>query len=403
MDDERARTEVRNLSAGINQHGLRDHNERLILSLIQRNGPLAGRDLSRLSGLSPQTVSVILRGLERDGLLTRGDPVRGSVGKPSVPMGLAAEGMFSVGLKIGRRSADLAVTDFLGVVRAQTQTTYRYPVPDQLMAFLRTQLPRLVAGLPGGPDARLAGIGIALPFELWNWHETVGAPEAELAAWRDVDFATAIAAFSDLPVFVENDATAACRAEFVYGRGSEFRDFAYFYVGTFVGGGIVLNNAVFDGHSGNAAAFGALPARGADGRDGQLIDAASLYRLEAALVLSGHDPARMWQQPQDWTAFEADLAPWIDRASRALARACLTVCAVVDFEAVLIDGAFPPQVRTRLVGGVRAEVARLDLRSLTMPLIGGGVMGGNARAIGAACKPVVAQFLLDSQSRPSVG
>ena len=55
---------IRSLSAGVNQQGLRDHNERLILSTLQRHGPLPGSDLSRAAGLSAQTVSVILRELE---------------------------------------------------------------------------------------------------------------------------------------------------------------------------------------------------------------------------------------------------------------------------------------------------------------------------------------------------
>ena len=91
---------VRSPSAGVNQQGLRDHNERLILSILQRSGPLPGIDVARGAGLSAQTVSVILRGLEAEGLVRRGEPQRGRVGKPRTPMGLDPEGVFSVGLKI---------------------------------------------------------------------------------------------------------------------------------------------------------------------------------------------------------------------------------------------------------------------------------------------------------------
>ena len=33
--------------------------------------------------------------------------------------------------------------------------------------------------------SRIAGVGLAMPFELWSWAEEIGAAEAELAAWRD--------------------------------------------------------------------------------------------------------------------------------------------------------------------------------------------------------------------------
>ena len=113
---------VQILSGGVNQSGVRAHNERLILSVLQRNGAMPGSDIARVTGLSPQTVSVILRKLVNDALILRRAPVKGRVGKPSVPMELNPEGLFSVGLKIGRRSADLLEhpiddRDLLGRVR----------------------------------------------------------------------------------------------------------------------------------------------------------------------------------------------------------------------------------------------------------------------------------------------
>ena len=395
-------SEVRSLSGGVNQQGVRDHNERLILSMIQRHGALPGSDLARRAGLSPQTVSVILRGLENDGLLERGDPQRGRVGKPSIPMGLAAGGVYSFGLKIGRRSADLVLADFHGVVRGQLQTTYRYPLPDTVFGFLRNGLQHLSQGMSAAELSRIAGIGVAKPFEMWNWHETIGAPAADLAVWRDIDFAAEVARFSPLPVFVENDATAACRAEHVYGRGREFRDFAYFFVGSFIGGGIVLNNSVFEGATGNAGAFGSLPARRKDGSDCQLIDAASIHLLETDLTRAGLAPARLWAQPQDWAGFPDILDDWINMAATSLARAALTVSAVIDFEAVLIDGGFPASVRDTLVVRVRAALTQLDTRGLNTPRIEGGQVGGNARALGAACGPVFSQYLLNTHASLSV-
>ena len=64
--------------------------------------------------------------LEKDSLLTRGEPVRGRVGQPSIPMALNPDAVYSVGLKIGRRSADLVLMDFVGGVRCRLRETYAY-------------------------------------------------------------------------------------------------------------------------------------------------------------------------------------------------------------------------------------------------------------------------------------
>ncbi len=391
-------SKIRTLSGGVNQSGLRDHNERLLLSMLQRNGPMPGSDLARIAGLSPQTVSVILRKLEGDGLLIRGAPVRGKVGKPSIPMGLAPDGVFSLGLSIGRRSAKIVLMDFTGVLRAETSTTFQYPLPDEIFSFLNHGSAELVEILPKNLQERVCGIGIAAPFELWNWHEMVGASAEEFSLWKGISFQDEVSAFSNLPVHVVNDATAACRAEHVYGRGKEFRDYAYFFVAAFVGGGVVLDHSVFEGHQGNAGALGSLRSVGPNGESRQLIDIASIHLLEARLVEVGLDPSGLWKS-DDWTAFERYVEPWIRQTAQELAKAALSTCAVIDFEAILIDGGMPADVKKTLVERTRRYISNQDTRGLIPPQIKSGEIGRKAREIGAACGPIWSQFLLKSNTR----
>ncbi|OSQ51960.1 ROK family transcriptional regulator [Marivita geojedonensis] len=389
---------IRTASGGVNQSGVRNHNERLLLSMLQRRGPMPGIELARLTGLSPQTVSVIFRKLEQDGVLRRGEPMRGKVGKPSIPMELSPDGVLSLGLKIGRRSADLLLLDFTGNVRAQTSTSYAYPLPDEVFAFLEAGMQSLLGELSEDALTRLCGIGIAAPFELWKWNDLIGAPTQQFQSWKDLDFSAQVARFSDLPVFVVNDATAACRAEHLYGRNHGFRDYAYFFIGSFVGGGVVVNDTVFEGNQGNAGALGSMRSTGPLGESRQLIDVASIHLLEDRLEQAGLDPRVLWHQPQDWSDLNRYVEPWIGETAQELAKASLSVCAVIDFEAVLIDGAFPEPVRNELVERVRRYLVNQDTRGLIAPQIEPGSIGGNARGIGAASSPIFSQFLLNTNA-----
>lgn len=389
---------IRPLNVGVNQSGVRDHNERLLLSMLLRDGAKAGIDMARRAGLSPQTVSVILRKLENDGLLVRGEPIRGKVGKPSIPMKIKPDGVLSLGFKIGRRSADLLLMDFAGVVLKQVQATYPYPQPDAVFRFLEDNLPNLLDGLKADALKRICGIGIATPFEIWKWHGLTGAPREALLEWKDFDIAREVSRFSDLPVFVVNDATAACRAEHLFGSGPRYSDYAYFFVGSFVGGGVVLNGTVFEGNQGNAGALGSLRSTGPLGESRQLIDVASIHLLEARLVEAGVDPRILWRKPQDWNQISRYVEPWIGETAQELAKASLSVCAVIDFEAIVIDGAFPEPVRTELVERIRRYLVNQDTRGLIPPTIEAGSIGENARAIGAASSPIFAQFLLNTNA-----
>ncbi|KAE9626459.1 ROK family transcriptional regulator [Parasedimentitalea maritima] len=389
---------IRNLSGGVNQSGLRDHNERLLLSMLQRQGAMPGSDIARRTGLSAPTVSTILRKLEKDGFLKRGEPVRGKVGKPSIPMNLNADGVLSLGVKIGRRGVDLLLSDFNGNIRLQDQMTYDYPLPETVFGFLEKSLASTLGGMETDAINRLCGIGIATPFELWKWNDLVGAAAKKFQSWRDIDFDREIRRFSDLPVFVVNDATAACRAEHLYGRGKEFRDYAYFFIGSFIGGGIVMNNTVFEGNQGNAGALGAMRTTGPLGESRQLVDVASIHLLEARLIEAGLDPDILWQQPQDWSALSRYVDPWLGETAQELAKASLSICSVVDFEAILIDGAFPASIREELVDRVKRYLFNQDTRGLIAPQIKTGSIGENARGIGAASTPVFSQFFLNTNA-----
>jgi len=385
---------VRSLSSGLSQRGVRDHNERLLLSLIQRHGGIPASDLAKKAELSPPTVSSILRRLEAEGLVFRGDPVRGKVGKPSTPMLLNPDGAFSFGLKIGRRSAELVLLDFHGVIRHERHLTYAHPSPDQIFAFVDEGVTGIKTALTSAQAERICGIGVAAAFELWNWPDETASGRVEFSDWRAFDLRGQLHQQTGLPVSLLNDATAACQAEHTYGRGKEFRDYAYFFIGAYIGGGVVLDNAVYEGRQGNAGALGSLRSIGPNGESMQLVDMASIRQLEQRLIEVDQNPRQLWTDPQSWHRLTRYIDPWLGQTAQELSKAALSVCSVIDFEAILIDGAFPEDVRTALVDRVRRYVSTQDTRGLIQPKIESGSIGREARAVGAATRPIDSQFML---------
>lgn len=378
---------------GTNQAGMRAQNERLVLSLVRSHGALAKTDIARMTGLSAQTVSVIMRALEDDGLLVRREKVRGKVGQPLVPMALAPDGAYFLGLKIGRRSTDLMLMDFIGQTVGLRRHTYPYPTPDVVMDFVAHALPELAASLPANRAGRIAGIGIAMPFQLWNWAQFVGAPQAEMDAWRHRDIQAEIATLSGLPTYIQNDATAACGAELIFGREDRPADFLHLFIAHFIGGGLVLNGKLHVGPSGNAAAIASLPVPRADGGMHQLINVGSLARLEHLMRASGHDARAIWDRAHDWPVPLQIRRDWIAAAAAGIAHAALSVTAVVDIRALIIDGWLPLDWRAELVAAVRTALQTLDFSGIEPPEVVEGTIGDQARTLGAASIPLSQRFL----------
>lgn len=386
-------TLIRPIEGGANQSGLRDRNARVVLSHLRLHGALSSAEIARRSKLSAQTVSNIIRALEADGLLTRGEAIKGKVGKPSVPVALKPDGVLSLGLNIGRRAAELVLVDFNGSVIETVSTTYSYPEIENVFSFLERGIKRILGPHPEA-QSRLAGIGVARPNEIWSWLELVKAPQASMEKWRSLDLTEAVEQRTGLDVVIENDATSACVAEQLLRHESSHRHFCYIFIGAFVGGGLVLDGKVHFGASRNAGALAPIPVPDGFGGTTQLLNVASLYTLEDALAAAGIDPKRLRDEIDDWTPFESWLEPWIETAARNLAIAVAAIAAVVEVEAVLIDGAMPEAVRRRVTDRTRELFARHDLTGIERPVIEEGKVGRTARSVGAALLPIHSKYFL---------
>lgn len=380
---------------GSSQTGVRLYNERLVLSLVRTHGSLPKAEIARLTGLSPQTVSVIVRQLEQEGFLRKGESQKGKVGQPLQPFSLSPEGTFSIGLKVGRRSGDLVLVGLDGVARKTVHHPYHFPTPEEFMRFARLGIDELLADLSPSQRKRISGMGVAAPFDIWKWEEEAGATPEVLEAWKRFDLTAELAAMCEWPVIPCNDATAACAAELLLGRGRQFRDFAYFYVGYFIGGGVVLNGHVFNGPKGNAGAFASIPVQRTSGGTEQLVRSASLYLLERQLRDEGRDSFMLWQNENDWSRIAIAVERWVDTAARGIAQAAAAIAAVIDPAAIIIDGAMPPHVRAQLVAAVRSHMARVNTDGISPFAISEGTIGIQARALGAASLPLFANFMVD--------
>ena len=72
--------------------------------------------------------------------------------------------------------------------------------------------------------------------------------------------------------------------------------------------------------------------------------------------------------------------------------ASLAAIAVIDFEAIVIDGAMPRAVRARLAAAVADTLGRLNTQGLSPVRVFQGTIGPDARAIGGAALPLLANF-----------
>ena len=390
---------------GSSQGGLRQYNERVVLQAIRLHGALPASEIARLTQLTAQTVSMISKRLEADGLLRRGTPQRGKVGQPSVPLSLNPEGAYAVGIKVGRRSVDVLLVDFTGAVRQRWQRDYRYPDPPALLAEIGARLAEIRRLLSPAQAGRVQGVGMAAPFSLGGWQTLLDMPPEVAALWPGTDLRSAVAALTDWPVTLIKDTAAACVAELVAGRGRSVSSYLYVFVDTFIGGGLVLDSHLRAGLHGNAGAIGSLPLAlagwpadpPATCAPAQLLSVASLFNLERLYLGAGLDigavaDARALQPP-----WRAHTEAWLHDAAAAIALAVNSAACLLDLESVILDGSFSRALQAALAAALAAALDRYNWEGVTRPALLAGTIGPDARALGGALLPLHANFAPDRE------
>jgi predicted NBD/HSP70 family sugar kinase len=381
---------------GSNQLGMRQFNERVVIQSIRVNGMLPKAELARVTGLTAQTVGLITSRLEEDGLILRQDRVRGRIGQPSVPLALNPNGAFSIGIKIGRRSADFMVVDFVGAVRHRQAIQYAFPEVGTILLAIDEKIKSLSTEL-GASAEKLVGVGVAAPFQMGGWHRLLGLSAAQSEAWNRIDLSAAVQALTDLPVSFAKDTSAACVAELLQGRGRDLKSFLYLFVDTFVGGGLVLNSHLHGGARGNAGAVASLPLSLTTGSVApeQLIGAASLWELEQRFVALGLDPSAVYDDRALQQPWLQDTQAWIQVAARALAFAAVSGTALVDVDAIVLDGSMSRELLSSLLQATRKAMQDYSWEGLWAPELHAGTIGSDARALGGALLPLHANFAPD--------
>jgi predicted NBD/HSP70 family sugar kinase len=269
-------------------------------------------------------------------------------------------------------------------VRARSSREIRFALPDAVESFFRRSIPGLLRKAGVG-ITQLVGIGVAFPDDI----QRIELPDkpAAYAAWGSVSIDRLLADALPLPIFVENDATAAAIGEMQFGRGQQFQSFFYILITAALGGGLVVDGNYFRGANGRSGELGWLHGRDESGKIRQLQYIVSLSALYSRLAAKGYrvpSPRALTRLDQGGQQI---VEAWVDTSVEALLDTLLAINCLINPQAVLIGGRLPASIVDYL-----AERLNRRLRSYTrsMPAIASvarAALSDDAPAVGAAILP----------------
>ncbi|WP_162530380.1 ROK family transcriptional regulator [Rhodovastum atsumiense] len=375
--------------SGTDRERAKSFNRRVVVEALHRHGPCSRVELSRLTGLSPQTISnIIAEFLQAELVHVSGR--RLGRGQPQVDLALRADAASSIGLSLEHDRLTGVRINLAGERRAELCEAVTDPRPAAL-------IPRIIAmvtALRDGVTAAPWGVGLAMPGPFATDGEAFAGPTT-LPGWGELPVADRLGAELGLKVLVERDAAAAARAEYLYGCARGLRSFFHLHFGRGLGGSAFTDGQPLRGAHGNAGEIGLMVVepggrRHPGGPDGCLEAYVSIHALQARLAASGLqtiDPAH--EVVQDWIA----------EAALRLRGVIVTIEMLFDPEAIVIAGRLPQAVIARLIAALEPlppSIACRTGRGVPRVLAGSGIAG--SPVLGAAALPFYDWLAPDPQS-----
>lgn len=389
---------------GANQPSVGGYNQALILDQIRLAGGLSRVELATMTGLSAQTVSNICQRLMDAGIIEEAGRAAGSPGpgKPRTTLRLVGTSRFALGVHL---DPSVLTTVLLGidgtVVASRRRPTPSANDPARTVHLITREIEQVLE-TSGADRSRVVGVGIAAPGPIDAERGVIVDPP-NLGGWHRVPLRDEIAKKTGFAVVLDKDVTAAAVAERWVAPMETAGSFAFLYLGTGLGMGLMLGEDVVRGGSGNAGEIGHIVtdphgpvcACGLRGCIAVSCTPASLVEEAEELGILpatrvGSDPRTVDGALSDLAALAADgnvgALGILERAADRIARALSVVCNLLDVDRVILGGPLWGRLSPWFEHRIPEELGGLLVaRGLHRVEVTGTALGDDVGAIGAAC------------------
>ncbi len=219
-------------------------NKSTILNKIRLSEPLSRAQIAQETGITPPTVSSIVKELIAENLVEESILGESRGGRKPTMLLIKRNGHYVIGIDAGSNSIKGVATDLVGTILAETEIQILPHISKEY--FLQT-LKEVVRSIFTGIEdkEKILGIGIAM-------HGVVDVSSgislySSNSGLRDIPIKEELEKEFNVLVMVENNSRAMALGEYWFGDHEEVDSFVTINIGRGVGSGIVDNGRLFYG------------------------------------------------------------------------------------------------------------------------------------------------------------
>jgi glucokinase len=233
---------------------IRNHNRRLVLETLEKQGRISRADLAKMTRISEPTVSGIIETFIRKGLVRELGPGETASGRRPVLLEFDPASGYAIGIDVGGTHIKMGLSDLGGNLLCQKKISSKTIGTGETAVAGLAELIRAMIAENHLDKTAISGVGLALPGIVDPDQGKVSF--APTFRWHDFPVRQILERQAGLEVSVENDVNAAAWAEKQWGVARDFQDFVFISIGTGIGAGLILDGEIHRGHGFAAGEIG---------------------------------------------------------------------------------------------------------------------------------------------------
>jgi len=234
---------------------LRRESRAAVLWSLYFSRPGSRQDLSAATGLSPASVTNVVRELLGDGIVTEVGSEDSDGGRPRVLLDINPDYGYVIGVDIGETRIRVELFNLAMAERAKAEYLLDPAVHevDVVVGDIAAGLSAVLAD--GGVDpAAVLGVGIGVPGIVEQGPDVL--VHGQTYRWDAVPLGRLLRAHTDLPLRFENCAKTLGQAELWFGAGRRVGNAAVVLIGSGVGASLISGGGACQGPTSSAAEWG---------------------------------------------------------------------------------------------------------------------------------------------------
>ncbi|MBM7573453.1 ROK family transcriptional regulator [Aquibacillus albus] len=226
---------------------IKKQNKKWVLDIIKNKGPISRADVSKITNMSPTSISRIVQELDYEGFVKETDLISSGVGRKANLLNICDDAIYTIGVDLTEKSIKIVIINYFDEIM------YSKTIPKDKDEYFMKTLQNISDLIDNAlrykniSKLKVVGVGISLPGFV-DYESGLVSLSIQLG-WEDVPVAKIMQDYLGIPILVDNDLKMKAMAEFLRGSATNSSSLVLLGIASGIGTSIITNGEFYRGEN----------------------------------------------------------------------------------------------------------------------------------------------------------